>query len=117
MPKFMFLQRGGCDERPEMSPEQIEAGMKRWMDWMTDGKQSGWLLDPGSPLSSKGAVVQPDLSVLDGPFAESKELVGGYTIVQAADLAAACELAKQTMKLAGGGRIEVREFADASGTS
>lgn len=117
MPKFMFLQRGGCDDRPEMTPEQMEAGMKAWMDWMENGKEAGWLLDPGSGLKPQGAVVQSDLSVIDGPFAESKELVGGYTIVQAADLAAACELAKQTMQLAGGGKIEVRELANVGADS
>lgn len=112
MPKFMFLQRGGCGDRPEMTPEQMEAGMKAWMEWMKNGTEAGWLVDPGSPLGGDGAVVQPDLSVIDGPFAESKELVGGYSIVEAVDLSEACELAKQTMKLAGGGRIEVREFAN-----
>ncbi len=111
MAKFMFLQRGGCENRPEMTPEQMEAGMKAWMDWVKSGTDEGWLLDPGSPLSDTGAVVQSDLSVMDGPFAESKELVGGYSIVEASDLAAACELAKQTMKLAGAGKIEVRQCA------
>lgn len=110
MAKFMFLQRGGCDERPEMTPEQMQAGMAAWMDWVKTGTDEGWLLDPGSPLSDTGAVVNADLIVIDGPFAESKELVGGYTIVEAADLAAACEYARQTMKLAGGGKIEVREL-------
>ncbi|MCH9653536.1 MAG: YciI family protein [Planctomycetes bacterium] len=111
MAKFMFLQRGGCESPPEMTPEQMEAGMKAWMDWVNNGTEEGWLLDPGSPLSGTGALVKPDLTVIDGPFTESKELVGGYSIVEAADLAEACELAKQTMKLAGGGKIEVREFA------
>ena len=112
MAKFMFLQRGGCEDRPEMTPEQMEAGMKAWMDWVKSGTDEGWLLDPGSPLSGTGAVVQPDLTVTDGPFTESKELVGGYTIVEASDLAAACELAKQTIQLAGAGKIEVRELAN-----
>jgi hypothetical protein len=111
MAKFMFLQRGGSENRPEMTPEQLQAGMKAWMDWGKNGAEEGWLLDPGSPLSGGGAVVKSDLTVTDGPFAESKELVGGYIIVEAPDLAAACELAKQTIKLAGGGKIEVREFA------
>ena len=111
MAKFMFLQRGGCENRPEMSPEEMQAGMKAWMDWVKTGTDEGWLLDPGSPLSGNGAVVQPDLTVIDGPFAESKELVGGYTMVEAPDLAAACELAKQTIKMAGAGKIEVREIA------
>ena len=112
MTKFMFLQRGGgCETPVEMTPEQQEAGIKAWMDWVRQGTDAGWLLDPGGPLAGTGAVVQSDLSVVDGPFAESKELVGGYSIVDAEDLEAACELAKQTMKLAGGGKIEVREFA------
>ncbi|QDT25504.1 YciI family protein [Gimesia panareensis] len=115
MPKFMFLQRGSCDQKPpEMTPEQMQAGMQAWMDWVKNGTEAGWLLDPGSPLSGAGAVVQPDLTVNDGPFVESKELVGGYSIVEASDLAEACELAKQTMQLAGGGKIEVREFANLS---
>jgi len=113
MDRFMFLQRGGCGDRPEMTPEQMEAGMKAWIDWVKNGTQEGWLVDPGSPLSKTGVIVKPDMSVTDGPFAESKELVGGYTIVEAPDMAAACELAKQTIKLAGGGKIEVRKFANA----
>lgn len=113
MAKFMFLQRGGCDQKQsEVTPEQMEAGMKAWMDWVKQGTEAGWLLDPGSPLSGTGAVVQPDLTVMDGPFVESKELVGGYTIVEAENLEAACELAKQTVKIAGGGKIEVRQIAN-----
>ena len=112
MPRFMFLQRGGCDSRPEMTPEQMEAQMKSVMEWVKTGQDEGWLLDPGSPLSGGAAVVDSDLTVIDGPFAESKELVGGYTIIQAADLAEACELAKRTMKMAGAGKIEVREIAN-----
>ena len=113
MPKFMFLQRGkGCEDRPEPTPEQMQAGMQAWMQWMQEGQEAGWLLDPGSSLGAAGAVVHPDLSVIDGPFTESKELVGGYSIVEAPDLPAACELARKTMQLAGNGRIEVREFAN-----
>jgi len=113
MARFMFLQRssGNCENPPEMTPEEMEAGMKAWMDWVNNGTEAGWLLDPGNSLSSTGAVVNSDLTVIDGPFAESKELVGGYSIVEATDLDAACELARQTMQLAGGGKIEVREFA------
>ena len=112
MSRFMFLQRGSCEGRPEMSPEQMQAQMKSCMEWMKEGQDQGWLLDPGAPLNGGSAVVGPDMSVTDGPFAESKELVGGYTIVEAADLAAACELAKKTIEMAGAGKIEVREIAD-----
>ncbi len=111
MPRFMFLQRGNCDQRPEMTPEQMEAQMKSCMEWVKSGTEEGWLLDPGAPLSGGSAVVDAE-TVVDGPFAESKELVGGYTIVQAPDLATAIELAKKTIEMAGAGKIEVREIAN-----
>lgn len=111
MPRFMFLQRGNCDQRPEMTPEQMEAQMKSCMEWVKSGTEEGWLLDPGAPLSGDSAVVDAE-TVVDGPFAESKELVGGYTIVQAPDLATAIELAKKTIEMAGAGKIEVREIAN-----
>lgn len=111
MARYMFLMRGDCNEGPERTPEEMQEQMQGWMDWMKQGKDEGWLLDPGAGLSGTGAVVQPDLTVMDGPFTESKELVGGYSIVEAEDLAGACELAKRTMKIAGGGQIEVREVA------
>ena len=97
-----------------MSPEQMQQAMEAWMKWMQDGQAAGWLLDPGSGLRPDGAVVEPDGNVTDGPFAESKELVGGYSIVEAEDLAAACKLAQETVKIAGGGRIEVREMVGPS---
>jgi hypothetical protein len=86
--------------------------MKACMEWMKSGKDDEWLLDPGAPLTGNSAVVQSDLTVMDGPFAESKELVGGYTIVKDPDLEAACELAKRTIQMADAGKIEVREIAN-----
>lgn len=115
MARFMFLQRGDCSDRPEMTPDQMEAQMKSCMEWVRNGTDEGWLLDPGCPLKSGGAVVQPDLTVIDGPFAESKELVGGYTIVEAPDLETACQFAKRTIEMAGAGRIEVREMVNVGG--
>ena len=106
MPKFLFLQRSDCNARPEMTL------MASCMEWMQSGTKEGWLLDPGAPLTAQGAVVEPDLNVIDGPFTEAKELVGGYTIVEAADLDAACELAKKTISMTGAGRIEVRQMAN-----
>ena len=110
MAKFMFLQRGGCENRPEMTPEQMQQEMQMWMDWIQGGIEAGWMLDGGDGLKPGGAVVNADLSVTDGPFAESKELVGGYSMVEASDLAAAIELAKGSPMPKSGGTVEVREL-------
>ncbi len=112
MPKFMFVYRGGHEGMEDASPEQMQQVMQMWMDWIQGGTEAGWLLDGGDGLKPNGAVVKADLSVTDGPFAESKELVGGYSMVQATDLAAAIELAKGSPMPKSGGTVEVRELAN-----
>lgn len=109
MPKFMFLQRGDCTANPPMSPEEMQQSMQAWGTWMKEGTHAGWLLDPGDALVSQGKVIQRDGSVTDGPFAESKELVGGYSLVEAADLDAALALAQSMPQT--GNLIEVRPLA------
>lgn len=110
MPKFMFVYRGGQSDS-EVSPEQMQQAMQAWGDWMQTGTDAGWLIDGGDGLKAEGRVVHPDLTVSDGPFAESKELVGGYSMVEAPDLATASELAKGCPIPATGGTVEVRELA------
>ena len=112
MPKFMFVYRGGHEDMENASPEQMQQVMQMWMDWIQGGVEAGWMLDGGDGLKPGGAVVNPDLSVTDGPFAESKELVGGYSMVEASDLAAAIELAKGSPMPKSGGTVEVRELAN-----
>ena len=110
MPKFMFVYRGGHEGMEHASPEQMQQVMQMWMDWIAAGSEAGWMLDGGDALKPNGAVVNADLSVTDGPFAESKELVGGYSMVEASDLAAAIELAKGSPMPKSGGTVEVREL-------
>ncbi|MEM9553526.1 MAG: YciI family protein [Acidobacteriota bacterium] len=107
MAKFMFLHRGECGGSAERSPEEMQTAMQAMQAWMERGQSEGWLLDAGDGLKPEGRVVRGD-TVTDGPFAESKELVGGYCMVEAADLPAAAELAR-SMPLSGD-TIEVREL-------
>lgn len=111
MPKFMFLHRGSCDGSAQMSPEEKQKAMQAYGEWFQDGKSRGWLLDCGDGLEPEGRVVHADHTVTDGPFAESKELVGGYMLIEASDLAAAVELVKRGPLPAAGGTIEIRELA------
>ncbi|QDT25505.1 YciI family protein [Gimesia panareensis] len=110
MPKYMFVYRGGHEGMEHTSPEEMQQVMQRWMDWIHAGIEAGWMLDGGAALKPEGAIVNPDLSVFDGPFTESKELVGGYSMVEASDLAAAIELAKSSPMPQSGGTVEVREL-------
>ncbi|QDV49852.1 YciI family protein [Gimesia fumaroli] len=113
MAKFMFLLRSGGirESSSEKTPEEMQQMMQMYMDWMQEGTEAGWILDPGNRLGA-GAVVKPDMTVIDGPFAETKELVGGYMVVETPDLAAAIEIAKGSPMVKGGNIIEVRELPD-----
>jgi len=94
MAEFLYLFRGGDAERAAQSPEEMQAQMGRWMQWMErlgkEGKLSG-----GQPLGKEGKfVIGKSQSVTDGPYAEGKEVVGGYLIVKANDIHEATEISK-----------------------
>ena len=75
--------------------------------------KAGWLLDGGDALAPEGRVVHPDSTVTDGPFAESKELVSGYSLIEADTYEAAAEYAKSCpMITAHHGYVEVRQLRE-----
>jgi hypothetical protein len=106
MSEYVFLYRGG--ERGT-SPEQSEQIMQKWVTWMGDLANKGFMKDRGQPLELEGKVVRgKDKVVTDGPYAEAKDLVGGYTLIEAKDLAHAAELSKGCPIFERGGFVEVR---------
>ena len=113
MPKFLFLYRD-CAETAaaEFSPDEMQAHMQKWWDWLGAGQEAGWVLAMGEALTPEGRVVKADKSVTDGPHAESKELVGGFSLIQAENFEAACEHAMGCPIYDTGGCVEVRQVAD-----
>jgi hypothetical protein len=104
--EFTFLFRG---RDTTASPEQMQKTMEKWMVWFKELGAKGHLKDPGHPLEHTGKVVKgSQKTVNDGPFAEAKDVVGGYIIVEAKDLDHAAELAKDCPILLVGGSVEVR---------
>lgn len=94
-----------------MSPEQMQQIMQKWNDWIAEGLQTGWMVDPGDALTMEVRMVNSKKVVSDGPFVESKEIVGGYSIVKADSIDKAAELAKACPGLLTGGMVEVRALA------
>jgi hypothetical protein len=111
MANFMFVYRGGNDDYATMTPDEIQGLMKKWTDWIGEGFAKGWMVDAGDALTEEGKVVHATKVVTDGPFVESKEIVGGYSVVSAATIDAAAELAKGCPVLITGGKVEVRTLA------
>jgi len=106
MSEFVFLYRGG---RRSESPAEGEQIMQRWVGWLQDLTAKGHIKDQGQPLEAEGKVVRgKGRSVTDGPFPESKDIVGGYTLIEAKDLSHAAELAGGCPIFEYDGLVEVR---------
>jgi hypothetical protein len=106
MNDFLYLYRGG--QRWTATPEQMQNSMQKWMTWMKELGDKGHIKDMGHPLDQSGKIVKAHKAVTDGPFAEAKDLIGGYTLVQAKDLAEAAELTSGCPIFEAGGFVEVR---------
>jgi hypothetical protein len=106
MSEFVFLYRGGERGR---SAEQAQQMMQKWMAWFKDMAGKGQVKDQGQPLERAGKLVKgKQKTVTDGPFAEAKDVVGGYTLIEARDLDQAVELSKGCPILEVDGAVEVR---------
>lgn len=106
MSEFVYLYRGGSREG---SPEQMQQVMQKWMAWFKDLSQKGHVKDQGQPLERAGKLVKGKQKIVtDGPFAEAKDVVGGYTLIEARDLDQAVELSKGCPILEREGAVEVR---------
>ncbi|HXE60332.1 MAG TPA: YciI family protein [Gemmatimonadaceae bacterium] len=111
MSDFIYLFRTTPEARRAAmgTPEQAQQSMQRWLAWMRDIEAKGHLKNRGQPLEDGGKTVRgPKKLVTDGPFPEVKDLVAGFMIVQAADIAQAAELAKGCPILERDGAVEVR---------
>jgi hypothetical protein len=106
MSEFTFLFRGSD---PSASPEQLQKTMEKWVAWFKELGAKGYIKDPGHPLERTGKVVQGKQKIVnDGPYAEAKDIVGGYTLIEARDLEHAVEISKGCPILDVGGSVEVR---------
>ena len=87
----------------------MQQTMQKWMTWLSDLGAKGHIKDQGQPLDRTGKLVKgKQKAVTDGPFAEAKDVVGGYTLVLARDLDQAVELSKGCPILEVDGAVEVR---------
>lgn len=104
MPSYVFLLYGDAAayvDGPDDDPSSWEESIKRHTEWSAYVEASGArilggeaLLPPAEARTVRTVEDSPDRLVMDGPFAEVKEALGGYYVIEAASLEAAVELAK-----------------------
>ena len=107
---YMLLFRG-TDLRHSLSPEQLQKVTDDWMAWFQRLTDEGKAV-AGQPLERKGKIVSGrDRVVSDGPFAEGKEAIGGYFLLDVNTMDDAVAIAKECPGLPYGVRVEVRPVA------
>jgi len=108
MSEFTYLFRG---RKTPGSADEMQQHLQKWVDWFKDLGAKGLVKDPGHPLENTGKVVRgKQKAIHDGPYAEAKDVVAGYMLIEANDLAHAAEIAKGCPILEVGGSVEIREI-------
>ena len=112
MSQYLLLLHGSNGTSTDMSPEQLQHMLQRYAAWAGALHQQGRLRG-GEKLrddGGRGLRAERGEIVVDGPFVETKETIGGYFVVEAADYAEAIEIARGCPALRDGGSVELREI-------
>ncbi|MES1189654.1 MAG: YciI family protein [Steroidobacter sp.] len=111
MSEFIMLYRRTLEvaDKSMGTPERAQQSITKWRAWLKELTDKNILKDVGQPLDNAGMVVTgPRKLVTDGPYAESKDIIGGYSIINADDLTHAAHIAGGCPLLEFGGCVEVR---------
>lgn len=110
MQDYMMIFIGSNYGELGLSPEEIQVKMGKWWEWQGKMESAG-ILKGGNALQPAAKRISGEKRVVsDGPFAESKEMVGGYYIVTAESVEAVEEIAQNYPDYDLGGTLEIREI-------
>jgi hypothetical protein len=110
MKKYMFLYWGPASAEPwQPSPEESQKVFSQWQAWKE--KFKAHVADMGDGLKSDGGKVLKNGQLTDGPLVEAKEIVTGYSVIQASSLDEAVKVARECpIFLMPGASTEIREM-------
>ncbi len=114
MSQFLLLLHETPSEFPDWSPEEMQKVIQEYQAWGQKLAQAGHFVSSQKLKENSGRSLSlGDQGLLvDGPFSETKEVVGGYYQIQAQDYDQAIDLCRDCPHLTYGGRIEVREIEE-----
>lgn len=111
MKEFMMIFRMADMGDYDPTPEEMQESIKHWQDWIGGIAAQGKFVSTNQ-LGFTGKTLKPGGIVTDGPYAEVKEIVGGYIIVKADDIDDAVKLAEGCPMFFIGGHVEIREIME-----
>ena len=112
MPQYLLLLTRSPGHFRDASPEAMQKMFERYSGWMTRMESAGRLVGGQALTEDGGRVIRVrngDTAVTDGPYAEAKEIIGGYFVVRAKDYAEAAILAAM-LPAAEYGAVVVRQI-------
>ena len=113
MANYLFLFRGG-EPSQDMSPDEMQQYMQKWFVWIKSMQDQG-IYKGGDPLEATGKVVSRQGNqylITDGPYAEAKEVIGGYVKLEAQSIEQAAEIAKGCPTYELGGEVIVQQVQE-----
>jgi hypothetical protein len=113
MSKFILLLHENPADYANVSPSEMEAIIGRYMAWTDSLAKHGKLVVAEKLRDEGGRVLKRDgarVVVVDGPYAEAREVVSGFYVISAESYEDAVAIAKGCPHAEGNGRIEVRQI-------
>jgi len=105
---LMIFRRDFETEDAQPSPISLEKHLQEWQEWYSNLAAQNLLVQPLRRWDGSGKIVKKNKSVINGPYAEIKESVGGMIVMLADDYEEAAEIAKDAPILKLGGNVEIR---------
>jgi hypothetical protein len=112
MPKFMLLLHDNKSSFANVSPEAMQKVVEKYIAWGKKLRDAGVMRASDKLTDEPGRVMRRQdgqVRVTDGPYSESKELLGGYYVIEAESYEKAVDHARDCPHLEYGGTIEVRQ--------
>jgi len=118
MKQYILFLYDGENDAGEMSPEEMQATIARYSAWAQALGESGKYVGGEKLADDGGRILRSGgggMIVSDGPYAETKDVIGGYFIIRAADYAEAEGIARTCPHAERGKTIEIRHLEYAEG--
>jgi hypothetical protein len=113
MPKFMMLLHDNPASYASLSPEEMQKVIQKYIAWGDRMRKTGALKDSNKLMDDNGKVLRrkgSEVRVTDGPYSETKEILGGYYLVEVDNYEQVAALAQDSPAFEFGGAIEVRQI-------
>jgi hypothetical protein len=105
---LLIFRRAFKSAEDQPSPDMLQDSIKQWQDWFGGIAAQDKLVRPLQRWDIDGIIVDTNKNIINGPYAEIKESIGGMIWIKAADYAEAAEIAQGCPILKLGGNVEIR---------